>query len=248
MSRWQRRVAQQRMAAFGVTRPVPMPPLSQHLREFASRRDAWLILARNLIPVVGVYAFHWSAALAVFNYWFDGISALAALVAAMIPRAMRETGSKESHARDTLEGTMLKGLLTWIFLLGIMGLPYWIALMALHDELFDGELWLLILHSPGLWLTFAALAFGHFWKAFHSGYDTLPENDLKQRVRWDFYLLFLRAIAMFMMTAHGLAFVLVPLMALLLSYFEIWPERVLGAFFGDPKRLYEYDPDKGSSS
>jgi hypothetical protein len=43
------------------------PPLSQHLREFASRRDAWLILARNLIPVSGIYAFDWSAALAVFN-------------------------------------------------------------------------------------------------------------------------------------------------------------------------------------
>ena len=30
---------------------------------------------------------------------------------------------------------------------------------------------------------------------------------------------------MFIMAAHGLAFILVPLMALLLSYFEIWPDR-----------------------
>jgi len=75
------------------------------------------------------------------------------------------------------------------------------------------------------------------------GYDALPDNELKQRVRWDVYLLVLRALAMFMMAAHGLAFILVPLMAVLLSYFEIWPERVLGAVFGDPSRLYEYDPD-----
>src|SRR5438132_716856 len=114
-------------------RPIAPPPLSQHLRELASRRDAWLVLARNLIPVVGIYGFGWSAALAVFNYWFDGLTALAAL-------------------------------------------------------------------------------------------------------------------AMFMMAAHGLAFILVPLMALLLSYFEIWPERVLGAVFGDPARLYEYDPDDPASS
>jgi hypothetical protein len=40
----------------------------------------------------------------------------------------------------------------------------------------------------------------------------------------------------------------VPLMALLLSYFEIWPERALGAVFGDPARLYEYDPDNPGSS
>jgi hypothetical protein len=50
------------------------------------------------------------------------------------------------------------------------------------------------------------------------------------------------------MAAHGLAFILVPLMALLLSYLEIWPERALGAVFGDPSRLYEYDPDDPASN
>jgi hypothetical protein len=71
-----------------------------------------------------------------------------------------------------------------------------------------------------------------------------PDKVLKQRVRWDVYLLMLRAIAMFMMAAHGLYFILVPLMALLLTYFEIWPERVLGAVADDPSRLWEYDPEK----
>jgi hypothetical protein len=37
--------------------PIAPPPLSQHLRELASRPDAWLVLARNLIPVVGIYGF-----------------------------------------------------------------------------------------------------------------------------------------------------------------------------------------------
>lgn len=248
MSRQRRRIEQPRSAAAAATRPIPLPPLSQHLREFAGRRDAWVILARNLIPVVGIYAFRWSAALAVFNYWFDGLSALAAIVAAMVPRAMRESQSAQKAARQGLGTAVFKGILTWIFLVGIIGLPYWIALMPLHDLLLDEELWRQILRSPGLWLTFAVLAGGHFWKAFHVGYNTLPENELKQRARWDIYLLMLRAMAMLMMAAHGLAFVLVPLMALLLSYFEIWPERVLGAVFGDPKRLYEYDPDKGSNT
>ena len=61
------------------------------------------------------------------------------------------------------------------------------------------------------------------------------------------YLLVLRAMAMFIMAAHGLAFIIVRLMALLLSYFEIWPERALGVVFGDPSRLYEYDPDNSTS-
>jgi len=239
MSKWRRRIAQIEAAR---PRPIALPPVSQHLLEIARRRDAWLILARNLIPVVGIYVFGWSAALAVFNYWFDGLSALFAIVAALIPRALRESQSKESLAKQSLEGALFKGTLTWILLVGIVGLPYWLALIPLNDLLLGGELWRQILRSPGLWLTFAVLAGGHFWKAFHAGYDTLADSDLKQCVRWDVYLLMLRAIAMFMMAAHGLAFILVPLMALLLSYFEIWPERVLGAVFGDPARLHEYDP------
>ena len=42
---------------------------------------------------------------------------------------------------------------------------------------------------------------------------------------------------MFFMAAHGLYFILVPLMAVLISYLEIWPERPIGAVFGDPSRL-----------
>src|SRR5437667_12318704 len=228
-------------------RPVAPPPVSQHLRELASRPHAWAVIARNLIPVVGIYCFGWSAALAVFNYWFDGLTALAAIVAALIPRALRETQPKSVGAMSAA-ANLVRGVVTWIFLVGIVGLPYWIVLIPLHDLLLGDELRRQLAHSPALWLTFGSLAAGHFWKAFHLGYDALPDNQLKQRVRWDVYLLILRALAMFIMAAHGLAFILVPLMALLLSYFEIWPERALGAVFGDPSRLYEYDPDDPTSS
>src|SRR5437870_13361675 len=227
-------------------RQIAPPPLSQHLRELASRPTAWGVLARNLIPVVGIYGFGWSAALAVFNYWFDGLSALAAIVAALIPRALRETQPKSVGA--TWAKNLVRGAVTWIFLVGIIGLPYWIVLIPLHDLLLSEQLRRELAHSPALWFTFGSLAAGHFWKAFQSGYDAMPDKELKQRVRWDVYLLILRAMPMFIMAAHGLAFILVPLMALLLSYFEIWPERALGAVFGDPSRLYEYDPDKPSSN
>jgi hypothetical protein len=223
-------------------RPVAPPPLSQHLRELASRPDAWVVLARNMIPVVGVYAFGWSAGLTVFNYWFDGLTALAAIIAALVPRALRETQRKSTGA-ISVAVNIVRGVLTWIFLVGIVGLPYWILLIPLHDLVLGSELRRQLAHSPALWFTFGSLAAGHFWKALQSGYDAMPEKELKQRVRWDVYLLILRAIAMFMMAAHGLYFILVPLMALLLSYIEIWPERALGAVFGDPSRLYEYDKD-----
>jgi Family of unknown function (DUF6498) len=227
-------------------RQIRPPPLSQHLRELASRPDAWAVLARNLIPVVGIYWFGWSAALAVFNYWFDGLTALAAIVAALIPRSLRETQSKMTH--PTWAGNILRGVFVWIFLVGIVGLPYWIVLIPLHDLLLGDELRRQIAQSPALWFTFGSLGASHFWKAFRMGYDTMPDKELKQRVRWDLYLLILRAMAMFIMAAHGLAFILVPLMALLLTYLEIWPERALGAAFGDPSRLWEYDPDNPVSN
>ena len=228
------------------TRQIRPPPLSQHLREFASRPHAWGVLARNLIPVVGIYGFGWSAALAVFNYWFDGLTALAAIVAAMVPRALRETQSKKDHA--TLVGNIVRGVFVWLLLVGIVGLPYWIVLIPLHDLLLGNELRRELAHSPVLWFTFGSLAASHFWKAFRMGYDTMPDKELKQRVRWDVYLLILRAIAMFIMAAHGLYFILVPLMALLLSYLEIWPDRAIGAVFGDPSRLWEYDPGNPTSN
>jgi len=229
-----------------VSRQIGPPSLSQHLRELASRPHAWGVLARNLIPVVGIYGFGWSAALAVFNYWFDGLTALAAIVAALIPRALRETQPKSVGA--TWAANVVRGAVTWIFLVGIVGLPYWIVLIPLHDLLLGDELRRQVAHSPALWFTFGSLASAHFWKAFRMGYEIMPDKELKQRVRWDIYLLILRALAMFMMAAHGLYFILVPLMALLLTYLEIWPERALGMVFGDPSRLWEYDPGDPASN
>jgi hypothetical protein len=231
-------------------RQIRPPSLSQHLREFASRPASWAVLGRNLIPVVGIYGFGWSAALSVFNYWFDGLAALAAIITALLPRALRESAKEDKGQGTEIRGQrgglvkkIVGGVITWVFLVGIVGLPYWIVLIPLHDLLLGDELRRQLAHSPGLWLAFGSLAIGHFWKAFQSGYDTMPDDQLKQRARWDVYLLVLRAVAMFMMAVQGLYFILVPLMALLLTYFEIWPERVLGAVFGDPSRLYEYDPE-----
>src|SRR5215467_14266832 len=98
-------------------RQIRPPRLSQHLREFATRPGAWVVLTRNMIPVVGIYNFGWSAALTVFNYWFDGLTALAAIIAALIPRALRETQPKTG--RVTWLRTVVGGVVTWIFLVGI---------------------------------------------------------------------------------------------------------------------------------
>jgi hypothetical protein len=170
---------------------------------------------------------------------------VAAIVAALVPRALRETQTKADHA--TLAGNIVGGVFVWLLLVVFVGLPYWIVLIPLHDLLLSNELRRQLAQSPALWFTFGSLAASHFWKAFRLGYDTMPDKELKQKVRWDLYLLLLRAIAMFFMAAHGLYFILVPLMALLLTYLEVWPDRAIGAVFGDPSRLWEYDPGDPTS-
>ena len=223
-------------------RQIAPPPISQHLREFASNPDAWVVLARNLIPVVGIYALGWSAPLAVFSYWFDGLTALIAIITMMVPRAMRETKQKTDNYGPVRKAYV--AVIIWVVLIGVVGLPYWIVLIPLHEMLLGNELRQELARSPLLWGTFGSLAAGHVWKALRSGYDTLPDRELTQKVRWDTYLLILRAVAMFMMATNALVFFMVPLMALLLTYFELWPARILGAVFGDPEKLYEYDPEK----
>src|SRR5260370_10429946 len=103
------------------TRQIRPPPLSQHLREFASRRAAWVVLARNMIPVVGIYAFGWSAAVSVFNFWFDGLTALAAFVPPLVPPVLGGTQSGKDHV--PLVGNVVRGVSVWLLLVGIVGVP-----------------------------------------------------------------------------------------------------------------------------
>ena len=100
------------------------------------------------------------------------------------------------------------GLMTWIFLLVIVGLPErQIVLIPLHDLLLSpGLRHQLATNSRALWFAFGSIAAGNLWKALLSWVTTpCPRRELKQRVRWDVYILVLRAVAMFVMAAQGLA-------------------------------------------
>src|SRR5436190_1142236 len=81
----------------GPIRQIKPPPLSQHLRELASRPHAWAVIARNLIPVVGIYGFGWSAGLTVFNYWLGKVSDTSW-------RNHRRSGSLLGQSRSVISG------------------------------------------------------------------------------------------------------------------------------------------------
>jgi len=126
------------------------------------------VIARNLIPVVAKHGFGWSAALAVFNYWFDGLTALIAIIAAVIPRALREMEPKSAGAMSAA-ANFVRGVVSWIFLVGIVGLPYWIVLIPLHDLLLGNELRREFAHSPGTLAYFRRARGRTFLEAFQMG-------------------------------------------------------------------------------
>jgi hypothetical protein len=227
--------------------PPATPPdwrpagLAQHWRELRARPAAWLALAHNLVPVVGVFLLGWSVPLVVFAFWFDGLSAIAAIVAMLVVPAMRDTGLLERRPPVVAFAAML----TWLILVGVVGLPYWVAFIPLHDYLTSPALWQELLSSPGLWATFGGVLATHVVTAARRGYRAMPERDLKQAVRWDVYLLLLRALGMFLLAGpfSFLPYLVVPAVAMLATYLEVWPARALGAVFGDPSRLHE-DPER----
>ena len=134
---------------------------------------------------------------------------------------------------------------TWIFLVGLLGIPYWIVLIPLHDVFFGDELRKQLATSHSLWIGIAIIVATYAFKAARAGFTGTPEVEMKQRARWDFYLLILRALAMLEIASWGFAIVVVPMMALVLTYLEIWPERALGAVFDDPSKLYTIVPGGG---
>jgi uncharacterized protein DUF6498 len=219
------------------------PSLAAHWRDLKRRPNAWVVIARNLVPVVGIFAFGWSRSLVIFSFWFDGLMGLVAILTAIVPRAIRET----PEARTNVAKLVASAVLVWAVLVAFICLPYWIALIPLHDYVLDPEMWRQIRYSPGLWATFGAVVVSQLVTAFRKGYGTLPEPEMKQALRWDAYLLVLKGVGMFVLGMHlPVWWLVVPAVVLLGTYLELWPANALGAVWGDPRRLFE-DPEDAAS-
>lgn len=208
-------------------------------RDFRSNRRAWIALGRNLVPVAGVLAFGWSAGLVLFDYWFDGLSAMAAILAVLVPRALRETPELAAAGPVRKVAT---GAFVWAVLLGVVALPYWIVLIPLHDILLAPGLWDRIRVEPSVWGGLVWVAASNLWTAVRRDYEALPDRELKQALRWDVYLLMLRALAMFMLAIPSFPLGMIVVMALVMTGLEVYPARALRATFGDPDRLWDDGP------
>lgn len=188
------------------------------LRTFAARAQNWVILARNLIPVVGVYLLGWSMSLTAFAYWFDGICMVAMIVIACAVRAPeKEFRSAPWHKVPLL---VVLTVLCAAFAFFLLAIPYWMAYGALGLDGAVDE----IQRNRNVALSFFGMLAGIVVRSFlHGGYMTLSIAQLAERWQPDMYNLGARAFAMLVIIGWHLEALVVPLIALLLAGIEIWP-------------------------
>lgn len=200
-----------------------------YARTLAFLPDFWLTVARNLIPVIGVGLFGWSAELTAFNYWFDGVSSLGAMIGVVLASGIAASGRRPNAPPAVFA-------MLWLMLMGIVfgtcAIPYWLLLNSHLGVLNLDAVGLQFAQRPGLWLTFSALVVSHFWNAVRAGYAGMENDRLKRRFSNQFWTLLIRAGAMFAISHLGSTALLVPMMALVLIVLETRP--MIDAFTTTP--------------
>ena len=187
-------------------------------RTFATRAQNWIALARNLIPVVGVYLLGWSKSLTAFGYWFEGICMVAMFVFTLCVRIPEEKFRSAPWSKVPV--LLLVTSLCGAFALLMIGIPYWMAYGALDLDIAVEQIRL----NHFVALSFLAMFAGIVVKAFQrDGYMTLSNDELKRRWEPDMHNLGARALAMVMIVGWSFGMLLVPLIALLLTGIEVWP-------------------------
>lgn len=212
------------------------PPPRSHLAPFREGPRAWLVMARNAIPVVGVFALDWAPAVAVFEIWFDGVTALAAMIALHLrafaltePVAKIPAGIPPEIGRRVQWGVLLA---VWLLLLGLLAIPYWFALVMFNIGLFRPGFWAALPGDPWLMLALLYVLASNVAEEFRRGYENMGAAQARLEFNWDFSMHLARIGVILLVGFFFGGFMIIPLM-LALSYVEIYPMRSLRLMGGD---------------
>jgi hypothetical protein len=185
---------------------------------FAARAQNWIVLARNFIPVVGVYLLGWSQHVTTFAYWFEGVCMVAVIVVTLCVRVPEE--KFKSAPWRQIPQLLIVTILCGAFAFFLVAIPYWMAYSALELDFAVEQ----IRRNHYLALSFLCTLVAIVVKTFQrGGYMRLSNDDLKSRWQLDLHNLGARAFAMVVIAGWNFGFVLVPLIALLLTGIEVWP-------------------------
>lgn len=200
-----------------------MAPPRTHSTVFKEGPRPWIVVARNLVPVGGVFFFDWSASLVVFAIWYDGVTALSAVIA----------GSVQGFNRND-PANRVPGLIWWPLVTAIFGIPYWFIIAALALTRFEPDFWLLLTITDGVIWMLGFVLISNGIEAWMRGLHRMTDPEIRREFDWTVHMHITRAAAILVATALLLKVsILVVGLTLALSYIEIYPMRALRLFGTD---------------
>lgn len=227
------------------------------MRLSASKLNAAALIARNLVPVVGVLLLGWSAAKLILVYFVDTLLTFAALFALAVITIMREPLPPERKGKTWTLGERigLVGFGSLIFsavLAFPLGLPLFmfgiLRELSWHGVMDDRELHWALLIQAALVLWFFAQNY------FVVAAQSRARGHLRERFGFAFIRWFIILLAIYVTTAllpiewwsplrwiRGVT--LIAAYAVATIYLELWPEKVT-RLFGMQDGLSGEDPER----
>ncbi len=192
-----------------------------HRAPFTEGPRAWLVLARNAVPVVGLFAFDWPVGLALLTLWFDGVTALGATI------------HFQSRVFARNDPTFPRPQwLAALFGLAIIGFPYWFVIVIFWAKGFAAG-FPASLREAGVVLAFVMVLASNIGEELSRGYGGMTEARIRREFDWQFHMHLARIGAILVVSFLFDARPLIVALAVVLSYVEIYPMRTLRLMGGD---------------
>lgn len=194
---------------------------SEPARNRLFTRRGLLVACRNAVPVFGVYLLGWSHDLAVVDFWFDGVSTLAALIGVCFWADPEERERPLHHV-----------ILNALLIIAILGIPFWFAFVVLFNFYVEPGTWSLLWTDGTVALAFLAVALCNVFVILQLGLDRQSAKGRRKTMNWEIQILIARC-AFLLLAASFVPFVLVAALAVLATWLELAPLKAL-KFLGAP--------------
>ncbi|MCC6300408.1 MAG: hypothetical protein IT314_14030 [Anaerolineales bacterium] len=207
-----------------------------HLAPFLEGPRPWLVLARNALPVIGVYLLGWSESFVIFQLWFDGVTALGAMLAFHMRGFVRNDTQSFDVPPGIPKGARVWVLIfAWLVFLLLLGTPYWFTFFFFGSMVFVSDFWLNLFRDFGLVIALLFVLASNIIEEYQRGYRKMSDKEIRLEFNWEFSMHLARITALILATFF-LRLGLIAILALALSYIEIYPMRTL-RFLGGDKTL-----------
>jgi hypothetical protein len=169
----------------------------------------------------------------IFQIWFDGVTALGAMLAFQI-QAFARRGGRPFEVPPGLPPQIMPFVLAlvWLIIWLVVGVPYGFTLLFLSSAVFDHGVWHLPLGDPGVTMALLFIVVSNIIEESRRGYERMSDKEIRLEFNWDFSM-HLARVAALLLVAFVLRLGLIIALALALSYVEIYPMRTLRFLGGD---------------